>query len=259
MSDDHEQDAAAEAFTGLRDGVERQGEEIVLLRRAIEGLAAARADVAQLPELPDYSETLAKQLQGIAIVMREVAALQKLPALDMTPEQMAARITAAGASARSEDRALIAEARRALDDISRSLHGHIKEARGVAVQKRALIQAGLGGLAAGALLWSVLPGFVVRNLAPASWHWPERMATRTLGTDGMWNGARRLGAAASPANWDTMVEGAIIVQDNRDAVDGCRKAMGKNAKSTKCTITLSRLDTPGVIDSQDQPAREKAR
>jgi hypothetical protein len=259
MSDDHGRDAAAEAFTGLRASVERQGEEIVLLRRAIEGMAAARAETPELPELPDYSETLAKQLQGIAIVMREVAALQKLPALDMTPEQMAARITAAGASARSDDRALIAEARRALDDISRSLNGHIKEARGVAAQKRALIQVGLGGLAAGALLWSVLPGFVARNVAPASWHWPERMATRTLSADGMWNGARRLGAVASPANWDTMVEGAIVVQDNRDAVDGCRKAMGKNARSTKCTITLSRLDAPAAGNRQDQAAREKAR
>ncbi len=54
-----------------------------------------------------------------------------------------------------------------------------------------------------------------------------------------------------------MVEGAIIVQDNRDAVDGCRRAMGKNAKSTKCTITLSRLDTPAAIDRRDQLARKK--
>jgi hypothetical protein len=75
----------------------------------------------------------------------------------------------------------------------------------------------------------VLPGFVARNVAPTSRHWPERMATSTLGTDGMWNGAGRLGAAALPVNWYTMVEGAIIVQDNRDAVDGCRRAMGKNA------------------------------
>jgi hypothetical protein len=100
---------------------------------------------------------------------------------------------------------------------------------------------------------------VARNVAPASWHWPERMATRTLSADGMWNGARRLGAVASPANWDTMVEGAIVVQDNRDAVDGCRKAMGKNARSTKCTITLSRLDAPAAGNRQDQAAREKAR
>lgn len=100
---------------------------------------------------------------------------------------------------------------------------------------------------------------MARNVAPASWHWPERMATRVLGTDGMWNGAKRLGAAASPSNWDTMVEGAIILQDNREAVDGCRKAMGKNAKSTKCTVTLSRLDAPVAADRQDQVAREKAR
>ena len=104
----------------------------------------------------------------------------------------------------------------------------------------------------------MLPGFVARNVAPTSRHWPERMTTSTLGTDDMWNGAGRLGAAALPVNWDTMVEGAIIVQDKRDAVDGCRRAMGKNAKSTKCTITPLRLDTPAAIDRRDQLAREKS-
>lgn len=45
--EDHERDAAAEAFEGVRG-------ELALLRRAIEGIAA-RDD---RPEPPDYGETL---------------------------------------------------------------------------------------------------------------------------------------------------------------------------------------------------------
>lgn len=244
MSDDHERDAAAEAFNELRAGVERQGEEIALLRRAIEGLAATRPQVPDMVEPPDYSETLGKIIEGIAILMQEGVKLGEKPALKLTPETLAAQITAAGSRARTEDRVLITEARRTLDDASRGLHGHIREARGAAAQKRTLIQVGLGGIVAGALLWSVLPGFVARNVVPTSWHWPERMATATLRADTMWNGARRLGSVASPSNWERMVEGAIIVQDNRGTLDGCRKALGKAAKTPKCTVTLSRLDAP---------------
>lgn len=249
MSDDHERDAAAEAFNGLRAGVERQGEEIALLRRAIEGLAAARAEVPDMVEPPDYSETLGKIIEGIAILMQEGVKLSEKPALKLTPETLAVQITAAGSRVRTEDRVLITEARRTLDDASRGLYGHIKEARGVAAQKRTLIQVGLGGIVVGALLWSVLPGFVARNVAPTSWHWPERMATVTLGTDTLWNGARRLGVAASPANWDRMVEGAIIVQDNRDTLDRCRKATGKPTRIPKCTVTLSVMDGPAARGS----------
>lgn len=37
-----------------------------------------------------------------------------------------------------------------------------------------------GGMIAGILLWSVLPGTIARSL-PASWHVPEWMAARTMG------------------------------------------------------------------------------
>ena len=39
---------------------------------------------------------------------------------------------------------------------------------------------GLGGAAIGILAWTILPGLVAREIVPASWQWPERMAARTL-------------------------------------------------------------------------------
>jgi len=40
----------------------------------------------------------------------------------------------------------------------------------------------LGAFLFGILLWSFLPGFVARSL-PESWHVPQWMAARTLGTE----------------------------------------------------------------------------
>jgi hypothetical protein len=64
-------------------------------------------------------------------------------------------------------------------------------------QKNRQLWFGLGGVAVGILAWAILPGLVAREVVPASWHWPERMAARTLGTS-MWDGARRLAGVSQP-------------------------------------------------------------
>lgn len=241
MSDDHERDAATEAFTGLRADVERQGEEIVLLRRAIEGMAAARAEVPDMPEFPDYSETLAKQLQGIAIVMREVAALQKLPALDMTPEQMAARITAAGATVRRADHDALTRAASDMTAAAREVRGIVASAWTAERQRMHQLWFALGGLVVGILLWMVLPGLVARELAPASWQWPEKLAARSLGVDSMWAGARRMAAVGAPDTWNMMIDGADLERENQAALARCRKA-ARDGKPVKCTVMISPVD-----------------
>ena len=65
MGDDHELDAAAEAFEGVRG-------ELALLRRAVERLSAERAEV---PEIPDYSETLGKMAKALNATMQNVGVL----------------------------------------------------------------------------------------------------------------------------------------------------------------------------------------
>lgn len=54
--------------------------------------------------------------------------------------------------------------------------------RGQAAQRRVLRERliAAGGVLAGILLWSILPGMVVRSL-PESWHAPEWMAARMIG------------------------------------------------------------------------------
>ena len=231
MADDNDNGGGpVEAFEALRA-------EVALQRRAIEGLAAERSAI----EIPDYSETFAKQLQGIAIVMREVAALQKLPALSMTPEQMATRIGAAGATARRADHDALTRAASDMTAAAREERGIVASAWTAERQRMHQLWFALGGLVVGILLWTVLPGLVARELAPASWQWPEKLAARNLGVDTMWAGARRMAAVGSPDTWNTMIDGADIERQNQAALARCCKA-ARDGKPVKCIVTISPVD-----------------
>src|SRR3546814_4031817 len=69
MTDDGE-DQAAQAFESLRA-------EVSLMRRAVERLAAERAEV---PDVPDYSETLGVISRNLSATAQRVDALVKSPA-----------------------------------------------------------------------------------------------------------------------------------------------------------------------------------
>jgi hypothetical protein len=58
---------------------------------------------------------------------------------------------------------------------------------------------GVGALAAGILLWSILPGPIARIL-PEGWHVPKWMAIRTIGTDRRDAVARLLEISQATAN-----------------------------------------------------------
>ena len=111
MGDDHELDAAAEAFEGVRG-------ELALMRRAVERLAAERAEV---PEFPDYSETLGKMAKALNATMQNVGVLAKAAEDNVAPRYVADRIVAAGAHARDEDRRLIATAGEKMDKATTAL------------------------------------------------------------------------------------------------------------------------------------------
>ncbi|MEG8033711.1 hypothetical protein QP179_20070 [Sphingomonas aurantiaca] len=135
MSDDHEPDAAAEAFEGVRG-------ELALLRRAVERLAAERAEV---PEIPDYSETLGKMTKAVGAIDQRLAVLEKANEDGMAPRQIAASIVSASADARSEDRRTIVSAGEKMTDAVVSLHGIGNTARRAAEQKGSYFVPALRG------------------------------------------------------------------------------------------------------------------
>ena len=233
MADEDDQNGAdaAEAFEAMRG-------ELALLRRAVEGLAAERAAI----DVPDYTETLGRMQQAVDATAERIAVINDViarsPALAMTPEQMAQRITAAGNAARREDQAALAKAGEEKARVMAELRAIAGSAWTRADQKNRQLWFGLGGVAAGILAWMILPGLVVREIAPASWQWPERMAARTLDLP-RWEAGQRMMQSASPTAFRAIVGADRIVTANREAIERCSKAAARKRETVRCTVRVA--------------------
>lgn len=226
MGQEENDDAAVQAFEEVRA-------EVTLLRRAIERLTAERAEV---PEQPDYSETLGRISNNLTAAAQRVDALAKSSAQSMTPAHIADRIVAAGSEARRNDQQIIAEARSGLDQATRQLAGMVASARRWDEQNLWLAGAAIGGLVVGMALWAALAGPIARAM-PERWNWPEQRAARVLDMP-MWDAGQQLMNVAGPENWRAIVAGDQIIQANRETLDGCRKAAAKTRKLVRCTVEV---------------------
>ena len=222
---------AAEAFEAMRG-------ELALLRRAVEGLAAERGAI----DMPDYSETLGVLQQGVDTAAGRITAigqiLAKSPTLAMTPEQMAQRIAAAGNAARREDQTALAKAGEDKARVMAELRAIAGSAWTRADQKNRQLWFGVCGAAIGILAWAIMPGLVAREVAPASWQWPERMAARTLDLP-RWEAGQRMMQSVDSAQFRAIVAADRIVTANREAIEGCSKAANRARVTVRCTIKVA--------------------
>ena len=164
--------------------------------------------------------------------------LKAAPALAMTPEQMAQRIAAAGSAARREDQAALAKAGEDKARIMADLRAIAGSAWTRADQRNRQLWFALGGVAAGILAWAIVPGLVARELAPASWRWPERMAARTLDMP-RWEAGQRMMQSADAAQFRAIVAADKIVTANRETIEGCSKAANRARATVRCTIKVA--------------------
>lgn len=226
-------ETAAEAFARLDDRVAALDERIALMVRAVEHIAAERFEV----EIPDYNPTLEKTNAYLAAIDKRMKAIEEAPALDMTPENMGARIAAAARKAREDDKAEVGRVQQNQIDAVQALRQIIGHARTRAIQRKHLLQGIGGGILAGCLLWSLLPGMIARTL-PESWHWPERLARRTVGEPSLWEAGIRLMRAENPEAWKFIIEAAEIRRKNRETIEACEKRAAKAKQSIRCTIRV---------------------
>ena len=91
-----EEETAAHAFARL-DG------RIAMMARAVEHLAAERASI----DIPDYSATLGQMNTRLAAIAQGLASIAEKPAMQLTPEGLAARINAAAETSRATDKATL--------------------------------------------------------------------------------------------------------------------------------------------------------
>lgn len=222
-------DPAAEAFARL------QG-ELALMRRAVQHLAAEKADIA----IPDYGATLTemvKQLGSIDFSLHEIA---DHPAMQLTPDSVGKRIEAAAEHARRSDGERINHACKGLYEAASELRIASASARTAEQQKTRLFQAAGGGVIAGILLWSFLPGTIARSM-PERWHWAERMAARMVGASSPWDAGARLMRIGDAQAWNVLIQAADIRRDNRDAIDACRNSAATSRQPVRCTIKINSL------------------
>lgn len=227
MSDDeHEPETAQEAFARVES-------ELALLRRAVERMAVERAE---LPEQPDYSETLADMVQKIDVTLERVAALVAAVRDGASPRYVVDRIVTGEGGARAEDRRMIATAAADLKDATRVLQRAVASARRGDEQNRCLMCTTIGGAVLGMVLWAAFAGVVARAV-PASWQWPEKMAAHALDMP-MWEGGQRMMQAASPSAFAALAAGDRIVAANREALEACRKRAGRARETVRCTVNV---------------------
>lgn len=223
---DNGEDEAARAFESLRA-------EVSVMRRAVERLAAERAEDGQAP---DYSETLGVISQNLSATAQRVDALVKSPALSLTPEETSRQIGAASFDARREDHRLFVAARQGLDDVAarlgRQLHSHTEAGE----QRRRLWRVGLAALVAGMVLWAIFAGPIARMM-PASWLAPERMAARSLRMP-MWEGGQRLMRAGDAQAFVGVLAGNRLENANRETLAACRKLAARAGKPVRCAIEV---------------------
>lgn len=228
--DDHEPDAAAEAFEDVRSELARQSDEVVLLRQAIEGIAAARDD---RPWPADYSETLGQLMKLANATYQRAEILRKAAEEETVARQVVARIGGAVA----EDRQAVKTAAGELRDATRALQGMTVSARRGDEQNRWLIWTAISGIVVGMIVWAVFAGIVARNVAPTGWQWPERMAARTLNLP-MWEGGQRLMRTVAPDAFANIAAGDRIITANRVTLEACRKHADKARKAVRCAIDV---------------------
>ena len=139
---------------------------------------------------------------------------------------------------RSADHAALAAATDEMKQHARELRGVVHSAHTARDQKDRQLWFGLGGLLIGILLWSFLPGLVAREIVPASWQWPERMATRVLAETTPWDAGQPLMASASRPSWEAIVAVDRLLRDNREKIEGCRQTARKADQPVRCTIQV---------------------
>ncbi len=219
-------DPAAEAFARLEG-------EMALMRRAVQHLAAERADIV----IPDYGATLTELVKRMGAIGESLKSIAGHPAMQMTPDSLGNRIAAAAEAARRSDQDRISQARTDLNHATQDLRAITAQARTAGEQRQQLFQVASGCVLAGIFLWSFLPGTIARAM-PESWHWPERIAARMVGASSLWEAGARQMQAGDPQAWNALLHAADIQRDNREAIARCRKAADRVNGLVRCTLEV---------------------
>lgn len=222
-----ETDPAAEAFIRLEG-------EMAMVRHTVQNMARERADIV----IPDYTATLGQMADQLAKVSKTLSTIGSKPAIELTPEDIAVQIKRSSLDMLRDSSDLFRRGRKDLDLATGRLTAIVGRVRTEDVQKRQTWRFAGMGLAAGILLWSILPGTIARAM-PESWHWPERMARKAIGEPTIVEAGIRMIRSQNPAAWEELATAQRILSANRETIDQCIERARKLQRRVNCTIQVS--------------------
>jgi hypothetical protein len=203
------------------------------MARALEHIAVEKQSL----EFPDYGPTLAKMNGYLATLAGQTKTIMDAPAMQLTPESMAARIGDAAQAARETDRATIKKSQELLHQVHADQMRAVGTIRTKKEQCWHMFYCGGGAALAISLLWLIYPGWAA-SIGPQSWLWPERVARRTLGEASLWDAGIRLMRAGDPEGWRVIVDAADLARENRDSLAICHKAAVKAKEPVSCKVRV---------------------
>ncbi|OAH38597.1 hypothetical protein AX777_23435 [Sphingobium yanoikuyae] len=230
---------AAEVFARLAARVEAMDKRfdgrLAVIFRTLENIAVEKQSI----EVPDYNPTLGSINGNLADLAKRMKAVEQSEALKLTPESLAERIIVASEAARETDKATIKQAMA----LHRETHADQLRAIGAIRTKDQqwwhMLYTGIGTALVVSLLWLFYPGWAA-GLAPKGWHWPERVATRTMGEPSPWDAGIRLMRTGNPEGWQAIVDAADMARDNRDTIAACERAAAKAKGPVRCMIRFGK-------------------
>jgi hypothetical protein len=173
----------------------------------------------------------------LAKVSKTLSTIGTKPAIELTPEDIAVQIKRASLDMLRDSSDLFRQGREDLDNATGRLAAIVGRVRTEAEQKRQTWRFAGIGLAAGMLLWSILPGTIARAM-PERWHWPESMARKAVGEPTIVEAGIRLIRSQNPEAWEELATAQLILSANREALDRCHERARKAEKSVSCSIQI---------------------
>ncbi|WP_230293362.1 DUF6118 family protein [Croceicoccus sp. Ery5] len=222
-----ETDPATEAFARLEG-------EMAMVRHTVQNMARERADIV----IPDYTATLSQMADHLAQVSKTLTAIGNKPAIELTPEDIAVQIKRASNDMQRDTSDLFRQGRRNFDSAATQISAMVGRVRTEDEQKRQTWRFAGMGLAAGMLLWSILPGTIARAM-PETWHWPERIARKAVGEPTIVEAGIRLIRSQNPQAWEELAATQHIVSVNREALERCNERAREAEKPINCSIRIS--------------------
>lgn len=219
MAEDHAGDPA-QAFEDLRA-------EVSVLRRAIEALPATIRENRP----PDYSADLGVLGKGLDEIGEQLEAIQKSPALMMSPEAQGQAIARAGNNLVREAAQRLDRAAQAIEDERGRLAGIVDQAWAQDRQFKLFCWTAGIAVAVGLVLSPLIAGLLPFGLN-------TRIAALVMRAD-RWTAGEELMRAGNPAGWAQLDADTRLVSDNREAVEACRASPAKTGKAQQCVVTLA--------------------